>query len=48
MANTGIAGQGASTGVAIPGGLVRANSATNGQAQPYQPFSLSFIDYDDA
>ncbi|MEO8681010.1 MAG: carboxypeptidase regulatory-like domain-containing protein [Vicinamibacterales bacterium] len=44
VANTGIAGQGSSTGVATPGGLVRANSATNGQAQPYHPFSLSFID----
>jgi outer membrane receptor protein involved in Fe transport len=44
IANTGIAGQGASTGVTIPGGLVRANSATNGHAAPYDPYSLSFAD----
>ncbi len=34
VANTGIAGQGSSSGIAVPGGLVRANSATNGHAQP--------------
>jgi Carboxypeptidase regulatory-like domain/TonB dependent receptor-like, beta-barrel len=44
IANTGIAGQGSSTGVAIPGGLVRANSATNGHASPYDPYSLTFGD----
>lgn len=44
VANTGIAGQGSSTGVSIPGGLVRANSATNGRGQPYTPYSLGFID----
>ena len=44
VANTGIAGQGTSTGVSIPGGLVRANSATNGRGQPYTPYSLGFID----
>lgn len=44
VANTGIAGQGTSTGISIPGGLVRANSATNGRGQPYTPYSLSFID----
>ena len=44
VANTGIAGQGASSGIAVPGGLVRANSATNGQAQPYDPYSLSVMD----
>ena len=27
-----------------PGGLVRANSATNGRGQPYDPYSLSFAD----
>jgi len=43
-ANFGIAGQGASAGTAVPGGLVRANSATNGRGQPYTPYSLSFID----
>lgn len=44
VANSGIAGQGNSSGIAIPGGLVRANSATNGRGQPYTPYSLSFID----
>ncbi len=44
VANTGIAGQGSSTGVAIPGGLLRQNSATNGRGAPYDPYSLSFID----
>src|SRR5690606_32634553 len=32
VTNTGISGQGASSGIGIPGGLVRANSATNGRA----------------
>src|SRR5205085_145526 len=44
VANTGIAGQGSSSGIVVPGGLVRANSATNGRGQPYDPYSLSFID----
>jgi hypothetical protein len=44
VANTGIAGQGNSSGLAVPGGLVRANSATNGHAQPYDPYTVSFID----
>jgi len=44
VANTGIAGQGASSGIAIPGGLLRQNSATNGRGAPYRPYSLSFID----
>jgi len=44
VANTGIAGQGNSSGLAVPGGLVRANSATNGRGQPYDPYTLSFID----
>ena len=44
VANTGIAGQGSSSGVVVPGGLVRANSATNGHAQPYDPYTLSVID----
>ncbi|HJU54193.1 MAG TPA: TonB-dependent receptor [Pyrinomonadaceae bacterium] len=43
-ANFGIAGQGTSAGTAVPGGLVRANSATNGRGQPYTPYSLSFVD----
>jgi Carboxypeptidase regulatory-like domain/TonB dependent receptor len=44
VANTGIPGQGSSSGIAVPGGLVRANSATNGRGQPYTPYSLSAID----
>ena len=44
VANTGIAGQGASSGITVPGGLIRANSAQNGRSQPYDPYSLSFID----
>ena len=44
VANTGIAGQGSSSGIVVPGGLVRANSATNGHAQPYDPYSLTAAD----
>ena len=44
IANTGIAGQGASSGVTVPGGLVRANSAQNGRGQPYDPYALTFAD----
>ncbi len=44
VANTGIAGQGASSGVVVAGGLSRLNSATNGRAAPYRPYSLSFLD----
>ncbi|HEV8591818.1 MAG TPA: TonB-dependent receptor [Pyrinomonadaceae bacterium] len=44
VAISGIAGQGTSSGISIPGGLVRANSATNGRGQPYTPYSYSFID----
>src|SRR5262249_36519651 len=44
VANTGIAGQGASSGIAVPGGLLRQNSATNGRGAPYTPYSLSFLD----
>lgn len=44
VALSGIAGQGSSAGVAQPGGLVRANSASNGRGQPYTNYSLSFID----
>ena len=43
-ANFAIAGQGTSAGTATPGGLIRANSATNGRGQPYTVYSLSFID----
>jgi Carboxypeptidase regulatory-like domain/TonB dependent receptor len=44
VANSGIAGQGASSGITVPGGLIRANSAQNGRAQPYDPYTLSLID----
>jgi hypothetical protein len=44
VANTGIAGQGASSGLTIPGGLVRVNSAGNGRGAPYDPYSLTFND----
>jgi hypothetical protein len=43
-ANFNLPGQGSSAGTATPGGLVRANSATNGRGQPYTPYSLSFVD----
>src|SRR5262245_10863829 len=43
VANNGIAGQGATSGIVVPGGQVRANSATNGHAQPYDPaYGLTF------
>lgn len=42
--NSGIAGQGASTGIAVAGGLVRLNSQANGHGAPYTPWTLSFID----
>ena len=44
VANTGIAGQGAQSGIAIPGGQIRQNSAFNGRGTPYNPYSLSFVD----
>lgn len=44
VAGFALPGQGTNAGVAAPGGLVRANSATNGRGQPYTPYSLSFID----
>jgi hypothetical protein len=44
VANTGIAGQGATSGLTVPGGLVRVNSAGNGRGAPYDPFSLTFAD----
>lgn len=44
VASFALPGQGSSAGTASPGGLVRANSATNGRAQPYTPYSLSFVD----
>ena len=42
--NFAIAGQGTSAGTSNPGGLIRANSAANGRAQPYTVYSVSFID----
>jgi hypothetical protein len=44
VANSGIAGQGSSSGLASPGGLVRVNSAGNGRGAPYDPYSLTFAD----
>ncbi|HEY2866395.1 MAG TPA: TonB-dependent receptor [Pyrinomonadaceae bacterium] len=44
VAVSGIAGQGAPSGISIPGGLIRANSAQNGRGEPYTPYSLSYID----
>jgi len=44
VAGFALPGQGANAGIAVPGGLVRANSAQNGRAQPYTPYSLSAID----
>ena len=44
VALAGIVTQGASTGFATPGGLIRANSATNGRGQPYTNYSIAFID----
>jgi hypothetical protein len=44
IANTGIAGQGSSSGIAVPGGLIRGTSAFNGRGFPYTPYSLSFVD----
>lgn len=40
----GIGGQGASAGVSIPSGQVRASSATNGRGQPYTNYSLTYAD----
>ncbi len=44
VANSGIAGQSASSGLTVPGGLVRANSAANGRRTAYDPFSIAFSD----
>src|SRR5207244_7442485 len=43
-ANFAIPGQGTSAGTSTPGGLIRANSATNGRGQPYTVYSLNFVD----
>ncbi len=42
--NSGIPGQGSSTGSAVAGGLVRLNSQANGRGAPYTPWSLSYLD----
>jgi len=39
-----IPGQGNSAGISIPGGLFRLNSATNGRAAPYTPYTIGLID----
>ncbi len=44
VANSGLAGQSGTTGLASPGGLVRVNSAGNGRSAPYEPYSLTFAD----
>ncbi|MDT5120972.1 MAG: hypothetical protein QOC96_454 [Acidobacteriota bacterium] len=44
VAGFALPGQGANAGIAVPGGLVRANSAQNGRGQPYTPYTISFID----
>src|SRR4030095_5422084 len=44
VANNGIAGQGANSGITVPGGLLRVNSHQTGRARPYDPYTLSFID----
>jgi hypothetical protein len=44
VANTGIAGQGASSGIAVPGDQIRGSSSFNGRGFPYTPYSLSIID----
>src|ERR1041385_3027241 len=44
VAGFALPGQGANAGVAVPGVLIRANSAQNGRGQPYTPYSLSFMD----
>src|SRR5207247_2749900 len=43
-ANFQLPGQGTAAGTATPGGLIRANSATNGRGQPYTAYSISFLD----
>lgn len=44
IAIAGISSQGAGTGFATAGGLVRSNSATNGRGQPYTNTSTALID----
>jgi hypothetical protein len=44
VANNGIAGQSNNSGLAVPGGLLRQNSAANGRGSPYTPYTYSIID----
>jgi Carboxypeptidase regulatory-like domain/TonB dependent receptor len=44
VAGFALPGQGANAGIAVPGGLIRANSTQNGRGQPYTPYSLSLMD----
>jgi hypothetical protein len=44
VANSGIAGQGNPSGISIPGGLFRLNSATNGRGAPYTAYTLAPMD----
>ncbi|MFN7928474.1 MAG: hypothetical protein U0Y68_11090, partial [Blastocatellia bacterium] len=44
VAIAGIAGQGNSAGLSIPGGLFRLNSATNGRGAPYTPYTIGLFD----
>lgn len=44
IAISGIAGQGNSAGLSIPGGLFRLNSATNGRGAPYTPYTIGLMD----
>src|SRR5262245_27748867 len=44
FANSGIAGQGNASGVSVPGGLFRLNSATNGRGAPYTAYTIAPMD----
>jgi hypothetical protein len=44
VANSGIAGQGNPSGVSVPGGLFRLNSATNGRGAPYTAYTIAPMD----
>ena len=44
VANSGIAGQGNPSGISIPGGLFRLNSATNGRGAPYTAYTIAPMD----
>jgi hypothetical protein len=44
VASSGIGGQGGSSGIAIPGALIRGSSAFNGRGFPYTPYSVSYVD----